>query len=153
MTVFFFLTDDIYPTGRVHTEQNSYCLADWRVLKEGKLVRFPTADEILSWRHDFPTSSFSARPCRVRTEESDSYVHGCKRVGPKRGLACAAFLVDRKLNGHLAFFSYKMRSPLRCLAGHVLRRYNLSNMTHYPSPLYQGKVGLILRLLAYYQSM
>ena len=36
----------------------------------------------------------------------------------------------------------------RCLAGHVRRILDLSYMTHHPSPLCQGKVGLILGLLA-----
>ena len=40
-----------------------------------------------------------------------------------------------------------------CLAGHVLQRYKLSYLTYYPCPLHQRKVGLILRLLAYYPSM
>ena len=38
----FFWADDIYPSGCVHTEENSYCVADCLVLNEEKLVRCPT---------------------------------------------------------------------------------------------------------------
>ena len=37
---------------------------------------------------------------------------------------------------------------LHCLAGHVLGRLDLCYMKHHASPQCQGKVGLILRLLA-----
>ena len=76
--------DGIYWTGRVHTVENSYCVADYNhVFNEGKLVGCPTAvPGLMKYRLEAGLiSSFSTRPGRVCTEESDSYVHSINGLG------------------------------------------------------------------------
>ena len=62
------LANDTYPNNHVHTEENSYCLADCRVLNEGKLVGCPTiVPGLVKYRLGgttcvlFPNFSFSTR--------------------------------------------------------------------------------------------
>ena len=75
--------DDNYLTDRVHTEENSYCVADCHVLNEEKLVGCPTAVpgliryclEALFTNTLFPIFLIQYTTRHVRTKESDSYVH------------------------------------------------------------------------------
>ena len=106
-----------------HTEENSYCEADCRILNERKLVGCLTVvPGLLKYRLGgtitcvlFPISSFSTRCGRVRTEELDSYVHCVNGLGQNSDCYVNRHGVDSLIgahgNSHLSVLQNK------CVAG------------------------------------
>ena len=84
------MADDIYPGCHIHTEENSYCVANCHILNEGKLVaRCPTGVHGLmkyrlggtTYMHAISDFFIQYMTSHVRTEEMDSYIPNVNGFG------------------------------------------------------------------------